>query len=417
MSFENVFIEKNISSGEGMGRIGGKVVFVPYAIEGETVEVKITESFSDYDRAQIVSYKKKISDSQKVKCPYFFTCGGCSFQHVERDLEISIKEKTAHEIMKKMKLNFPIENKLSFSHRRYQYRCRLSLSVPKKDVKLGFYRRKTEDFLPVDKCLLAEDRINGKFNDALSLSLCAKNLGYYPSSVSINSYDDGIAAVLRITEQRGANNLNQCDDAGFSSVYLTGEKSDRTEHALGKKRMKISFDQDQYVSCSSFVQVNRETTGLILEYIKENIRESEWLVDLYCGSGFFSFQLENYAKKIIGVDSNETAIMDAVYNAYEKGLEKARFFNIQDREVGRDLLRKDATLVVDPPRTGINQKLLKTIIEKNIRDIFYLSCNLPSMARDLQVFSQNGYKVEKLALFDMFPLTPHVEAIALIKTD
>lgn len=424
MNVKTVEILKNVSSGEGLGKIEGKVIFVPFAVAGEIVDVRTIEETRDFDRGEIVSYRKRISDPDLAKCPYFFSCGGCSYQHVQRSHEQSIKEEFALETIKRAGFSSVFESRIADTEIRYNYRTKLTLAVRTRGEKTvaGYFRKKSNDFFAVDACCLAENCINSKITDALTVAKKYSEAGTEIDAFSISHYEDGDGAVFFHGPQKNAFASEFLPDTKFASVSACS-RSDNFQSGndcflvYGKKRMTISYLKDMSVSCGSFTQVNRETTMKILELLSENLRENDWLIDLYCGAGFFSLQLEKFAKKIIGVDSNPVAIMDAVYNAHEKGIGKAKYYNIEDREIGSELLRKNSTVIIDPPRTGMNASLLKKVAEKKCRDIFYLSCSLPTLLRDLKVFFSSGYKIEKILLFDMFPLTPHLEALAIIKTD
>ncbi|MBN2364096.1 class I SAM-dependent RNA methyltransferase [candidate division WOR-3 bacterium] len=424
MNLKTVEIVKNVSSGEGLGKMEGKVIFVPFAVAGEVVDVRTVEKTRDFDRGEIVSYRKRISDPDLAKCPYFFSCGGCSYQHVQRSHEQSIKEEFAFETIKRAGFSSVIESRITDTEIRYNYRTKLTLAVRTRGEKTGagYFRKKSDDFFTVDACCLAEDCINSKITDALTVAKNISEVGLEIDAFSISRYEDGDGAVFYHRPPKNTLVPELHSDIKFASVSVCS-RSDNFQNGndcflvCGKKRMTISYLKDISVSCGSFTQVNRETTMKILEFLSENLRENDWLIDLYCGAGFFSLQLEKFAKKIIGVDSNPVSVMDAVYNAHEKGVGKAKYYNIEDREIGSELLRKNSTVIIDPPRAGMNANLLKKVTEKKCRDIFYLSCSLPTLLRDLRVFSSSGYKIEKIVLFDMFPLTPHLEALAVIKTE
>lgn len=420
MKIYTVTIEKNTGSGEGLGRIGGKVVFVPFAVQGETVDVKIIQSFRDFDRAEILSYRTRLTSPELVKCPYFYACGGCSYQHLDREKETEIKIKTAEEAALRAGFSSLLDSGMIKGDRRYGYRSRLTLALRKEgeNFRAGFFGKKTDVFYPVENCLLAEQSINSKIGNALDVS--EKLFSFFCSvkKISISRFDDGEGAAFFAESFEKEKFPKDGISSGFASSVLRSSEVEENrifEVLEGKRRMRLAYDKNLLVTCGSFTQANKEITVKILKFIKDRIRENDWLIDLYCGSGFFSLQLEGFAKKIIGIDSDQYSVMDAVVNARELDIQKARYFHLPDRNIGSEILKKNSTVIIDPPRAGINSGLLKRITQKRCRDIIYLSCSFPTFLRDLKIMSSAGYSAEKVLLFDMFPLTPHIESLAFIR--
>ncbi|MBN1619528.1 class I SAM-dependent RNA methyltransferase [candidate division WOR-3 bacterium] len=420
MKIHTVTVEKNTGSGEGLSRIDGKVVFIPFAVAGETVDVKIVQSFGDFDRAEILSYRKRLTSPELVKCPYFYICGGCSYQHLNREKETEIKIKTAEESATRAGFSFLLDGGMIIGDRRYGYRSRLTLAMRKEGeiFKAGFFGKKTDVFHPIESCLLAEESVNSKIDSALDVSEKLFSCFCRVKKISVGTFEDGEGAAFFAENFEKEKLPKDGISSGFTSSVLRRSEADGNqifEVLEGKRRMQLTFDKNLLVTCGSFTQANKEITAKILDLIKKRIRENDWLIDLYCGSGFFSLQLEDFAKKIIGIDADQYSVMDAVVNARELDIQKARYFNLPDRNIGPEILKKNSTVIIDPPRSGINSGLLKRITEKKCRDIIYLSCSFPTFLRDLKILSSAGYSAEKVFLFDMFPLTPHIEALVFLR--
>lgn len=415
-----VRIDKCVNSGNGLGFINGKVVFVPYALPGEIVEVDIDIEKKDYYTAKINKYIKQNKNKIEHECKYFFECNGCCFQHISYEEELKLKQYIIEEVINKKKLKVESLKKIIASDKRYNYRRKITINFKedKKGKKAGYFIEKTHEIYRIKNCLLASFKI---FESLERVIECLYNFPFYNEEnlkeealkkIIVSEYENGLGIIIEHSFKKIPEKiLKLLIENNFISIAENSSENS-VNIIYGKKKIKIgnSFEK----SPESFMQVNASIEIKIKNYIKDKIPNNKYLFDLYCGIGIFSLTLSNRFKKVIGIDSFPRAVMDAVYNAFLLDIKNTIFYNLNDREISGKLLKMDSTVIIDPPRTGINKSLLKKLIKKRVSNIFYISCDLSTMVRDLKNFTDNKYRILEIQPFDMFPLTTHIECVAFL---
>ncbi len=429
-----VNIEKIISGGLGLGRLDdGMIVLTKFVLPGERVRVKETKKRRGYMEALPVEILDGSPDRIIPPCPYFERCGGCSFQHMSYSAQLSVKKDIVQESLTRARvaLDHTEINPVLPSPKTFHYRFRIRLQVTS-DGKIGFYQSGSNNLIEISRCLVATERINTALQELTGCALI-KNTGADLREIELlhSPADDRLFAVFH--EQRG----KKLSTEFFKEFKKTSSleisiflKNKRTLSPVGESTapevLSQSFDEsicgrafDISWSPGCFSQVNAEQNlGLIkLVCLLFTKTESRKLLELYCGMGNFSVPLGLSGATVTGYEQNSESIKWARRNAEMAGLKKF-FFHTGDvaqklNELPGGTNRFDA-IVLDPPRQGLG-KSTPLLASLEPRTILYISCDPATLARDLAMLVERGYKLTTLAPVDMFPQTHHIESVALLE--
>ncbi len=393
-----VKIEKLDNYGRGIAYLNEKIVFIVNALVGEEVEIELTKETKKYQEAKVTKYYKISPERQKSPCPYYDECGGCSILHFSIESEKNFKEEKIKSLFQKnchlsLKI-LPIESKDS-----YYYRNKITLHV--ENNTLGYYENNTNRLIEIDRCLIANRKINSLLEPLKEL-------------VKNSSIDEILI--------RTSNDLEKClvKLSGSISNY---EKILKLVDVLiinDKVITPTSYiitnikDKKYQLSSTSFFQVNGELTKYLYDAILEEVKTNSYenALDLYCGTGSITLYISDYIKKIIGIDYSESNINDANRNKLLNNSKNAQFVCAKVEDVITNYQDIDL-IIVDPPRAGLKQKALKTIMEISPKTIIYVSCDVITLTRDINILKEK-YAVEKIKPFNMFPRTYHVECLCIL---
>ena len=354
--------------GEGVARLGELVVFVPFVIAGEEIEAEITEVKKNFARAKLLRVLQTSAERVQPQCTYFMACGGCQYQHISYAEQLRIKHKQISDLFQRVgRLETTIEP-VAGSPREYGYRNRIMIRTqwnkPEQRLNIGFIRYDNRFVEDIDHCPISEPEVS-----------------------------DGIKRVRANPPPKG----------GLKVVL---------------RKMPEGWDVPQ----DSFFQNNffllPELVNTVRTFFKES--GSRFLIDLYCGVGFFGIELADLADAFLGVELDKKAIQSARKNAANRGMNNGDFQIGPAEELLPHILQSfpatDTTVLIDPPRTGCPAPSLELLRETKPQQIIYVSCHPATLARDLNVLCAGGvYEVTRVKPLDMFPQTQHVECVADIR--
>lgn len=419
-------------NGEGIALLDNKVVFIPYALQGEKVECELQKNNKSFCNATLTDV---ITPSQKrciPNCPYFYECGGCCLQHISYDEQLTIKKQIVQNNLKKY-AGLDIEvNDVVACDKQYNYRNHITFAVNHKG-QLGFFKNGTHDVLRVKNCCLADDTINKcidifntYFFDNKLYGYNFKNKTGHIKQIDIKYINNQllITIVATVSELPNLEHLYirlNCLRVKYG-VYLSTNKADNTviygklKHLTGIKQIETSENGlNSYVSCFSFVQVNNYIKDLIyadiLGYVSGNI-----VVDAYSGRGTLSAMVSKKAKTVIAIEVEEQAVEDALDMLENNNISNVDCVCGDCQQVLPSIQSKIDTLIIDPPRKGATIEVLQSILEHSPQKIIYLSCASNTLGRDLRVLTQDGkYKITKVQPYDMFPNTKEIETLVFME--
>jgi len=428
-------------SGEGIGRLDTLTVFVEGTVPGDIAEVTLKELKKTYGIAELKTLVRPSENRVVPPCPYAASCGGCQIQNIDYQEQLSIKKRVVVDALERIghQEDFEIFDTLGMEEP-YHYRNKSSFPVSL-DREMGFYRKRSHDLVVVDECLIQGQAMNEVLAELAVLVRNSRITIYDEKShkgllrhVVIRESRQKELMVIFVLRKNEARDLIPLVEGlkkacpRVTSIYLNvnGSRGNRIlgyeNHLLdGKEVLVDTLGEFQFrISPNSFFQVNTSQTEKLYEKVLEfaDLQGDEVVFDLYCGIGSITHYLAKKAKKVYGIEIVGAAIDDAILNTelnrlvnveYLLGRVEEEIHRLVDSRIQPDLV------VVDPPRKGLETKLIDTLIDLRPDKIVYVSCKPSTLARDVRIFTQNGYRLVKVQPVDMFPHTTHVECVVKLE--
>ena len=383
--------------GMGIGKINNKIIFVEHALVGEIVEVEIIREYKKYLLGKVKKIIKKSNDRCNFLCKYYSKCGGCNIGILDYNKQLEFKKNKVIDIFRKYG-NIDI-NPVIIGNDNLGYRNKVTLHV--EDGKLGYYEKDTNEIVEINKCIIANDKINEIINiikNNIDLSKVNKIMIRTTLSDSMVVFNGYI-------------NDNDIKHLGMvSSIYV----NDKLIYGNDKIIEKLG-DYSFYISKDSFFQVNtKQAVNLynqVVEYSK--LDKKDRVLDLYCGTGTIGIYLAKYCYDVLGIEINKSAIEDANLNKKLNKIDNISFICDSSSIISK-LDYEASVVVVDPPRSGLDKVTLDTLNKSKIKRIVYVSCDPMTLVRDIKLLSL-VYKLKDIKLFDMFSCDYHVESICVLE--
>ena len=374
--------------GRGICFLNGKIVFVPNMLPLEEGEVKIILEKKKYSVGKLESLKNVSPFRVQSECRCE-SCG-CHLKHMSYEATLEYKVDKVKNILKKFGgVNFDSLNIISSKF--LGYRNKVTLKVL--DGRLGYFKNESHDINEIDRCLIATSNIN-------KVIAILKNEDLSKVTEIVIRDMEGIMVSI-------SGNVNIENLKGFvKSIYMNDVLvygDSRIKNKIGKYEFLVSYD--------SFFQVNNDITLKLYEKVKEYAGTGDVLLDLFCGCGTIGIFLSDNFNKVIGVDINNSSVACARENALINKVGNAEFLCGDANALVKG--RYADALILDPARSGVSEEGIKNILNILPKKIIYVSCNPVTLARDIKLLDK--YEVKYVTLFDMFPLTYHVESIALLE--
>ena len=453
-------IEKIVFGGEGLGRIDGFTVFVPMSVPGDKLEIDIISVKKSYARGLITRIiepsKDRIEDLSKVSFEDF---DGCDFGMLKYEKQLEYKDKMLEEVLTKIS-GIDLENvqvgKIIGSDEKVNYRNKTAEPFFKKDgiIQTGFYSRKSHNvFLAKENLLKSEiakmiiDKFLQKVNSFSGTKKEFKvfneinNTGFLKQIMVRNNEKNEVMIIVIVNKNSQYNQLSKVleemydENECIKSVYIS-VKTEQNNVILGKN---IHLFGSQYLEeemeglkfkiyPNSFFQINKKQALKLYDTAIEFLNEEKnnknngkiyekTVIDAFSGTGTIAMMLSKNIKKVIGIESVESSTLAAKLTSYENSIQNVEFVNGKvEKELPKILKRENiGAIVFDPPRRGIEEIALKSVIKNKIEKIVYISCNPATFARDVKILAENGYVLKKITPVDMFPQTAHIEVVGLLE--
>lgn len=394
--------------GTAIGRHEGKVIFVPYALPGETVHAEIVEDHARHARARLVEVLEPSPERVVPPCPYFGPdgCGGCHWQHAAYEAQLRFKAQVvADQLTHIGGLADPLVLPTLPDPTGWAYRNQARFH-PAPTGGLGFCLENRREVVPIEECLILHPLLADLY-DALDLEL--------PDLTAL-TLRAGVATGDRMLILETANDEAPeiAIDLPASCVLVT---SDGTPIPLigGTTITEVVSGHTYRISAPSFFQANttqaERLVGLVLEYL--DLRGNETVLDGYCGVGLFTLPLAERAGLVVAVEVDPFAVEDLLANT--AGMENVEVVEGPVEAVLMDWEGALDAAVVDPPRTGMTPEALERLVVAGPPRLIYVSCDPATLARDARRLTAAGYRLEKVQPVDMFPQTYHIETVSLWK--
>lgn len=384
--------------GYGIIRVNNRVVFVKDVIPGDIVDIEIIKNYKNYSLGEVVNFIKRSSEHDNVKCEYYGLCGGCQISHIKNKSQLNFKKNKVKNIFKKY-LKLDIEPDI-ISVNSYNYRNKVVFHV--EDNEIGFYEEGTNKLIPISECLLLDKRINEliKLFNQLDLTYVEKIMVRTTSKEMMVVFYGYIDKIDVLKDK-------------VDSIILINIKE---KLLYGKSYIKEQINGLKFIiSYDSFFQVNTDAMIKLYDKVVEyaNLSKDDSVLDLYCGTGTIGIYLSKYCKEVLGIEIVENAIKDANINKELNNIDNISFICGDVGRLINDEYKQDV-LVVDPPRSGLDKKTRKVILDNEYKRVVYVSCDPMTLVRDLSELSIK-YDIKDITLVDMFPNTYHVESVVLLE--
>ncbi len=456
--FENVLIETVAAEGKCIARINGLAVFVAGVAPGDIVDLKIIRKKKSFMEARAVKFHQYSKLRTEPFCEHFGLCGGCNWQHLDYQQQIVAKRQQIIDNFTRIgKFDFPEVNPIFPSTETKFYRNKLEFTFSNKrwlsdeEIKsgisinrngLGFHIPKQFDkIVDIKKCYLQKDPSNDIRNGIRDFAL-DNNLSFYSVSefngllrnLIIRSSSTGqLMVILQFGEQdkEGIQLMMEFIKESFPQInslyYVVNLKKNETFHDQelilfsGESFIEEQIDDLKFkIGPKSFFQTNTEQAQKLYAKAMEmaKLQGDEIVYDLYTGTGTIANYVARNARKVIGIETIEEAIDDAIENANLNNISNCSFVvgDIKDT-LTKELFNQYGSpdvIITDPPRAGMHNDVVETILKSKANRIVYISCNPATQARDLARLTDD-YKIEEIQPFDMFPHTHHLENIVSLK--
>ena len=431
------------AEGAGVARIDGQAVFIPGVIPGEVCRIRITHIGKTCAYAALVKVVEPSPHRITPDCPAFGKCGGCDFRFMDYEEELSCKRQRVIDALTRIGGAELCELPIHGAEETEGYRNKVQFPVQEQNGKpvAGFYQAGTHRVIPVEDCRLQPDCA-----EAVRAAVLR-----WMESYGIRAYDEKThrGYIRHIYLRRGAvsGQLMVCLCANCESlpkkkqlVTLLKEAvpelttavvsynqkrgntvlGDRFETLYGEGFIEDTLCGLQFrLSPAAFYQVNHAQAERLYEKAAEfaALQKGDTMLDLYCGTGTITLCLARQARRAVGVEVVSQAIEDAKQNARRNGADNAEFFCMDAGQAATMYAKKGEkpdVIVVDPPRKGVSREVIDAILKMSPTRLVYVSCDPATLARDVKLLSEGGYRLQKAEAFDLFPRCAHVETVVLM---
>ncbi len=421
--------------GSGVVRIDGIVIFVPNLLEGEEAEISITAMKRNYGYGRVVKIWKESPHRLKPVCDVYRLCGGCQLLHMDREEQNHFKMEKVKQCFRSnagMEIEpLPIITAEPYTH--YRNKVQIPVQVNEGQVEMGFYQKHTNKIIPFKNCYAESELSNQIVSDCKQLFTKYHNAAHLRHVLIKHAHRTNQVMLVFITKQWPIPRSEQLI-ADLLQKYpmiesISAIVNRRTDNVIldGKEILVhgTPYIEEELLGCRfrisarSFFQINPFTTPLLYQTAIDyaELKPTDVLVDLYCGTGTMGIIAAKQAKKVYGIEIVPEAIVDARKNAEINGVENIEFLtadaNQGAQRILKSKLRIDA-MIVDPPRKGCSRDTLDAIVRIAPKKLVYVSCDPSTLARDVKILQENGYVMQKVNPVDMFPGTFHVECVCLM---
>lgn len=437
-------IDSLVFGGSGIGKLDGYKIFVDGTAPGDIVEAKVIKAKSNYGEAKLLKVLKASEMRIEPRCKHFNVCGGCKWQFLDYEQQLKVKEQQVKDAVERIGgLSASLVASIIPNENPWFYRNKVELSFgssPEGEAMLGFYPPGFHyEVFNLEDCFL-QSKLMVEIVKKVRDFVTANRISVYNSkthegllkTLTIREGKNTGETMIILTTSTGVFDHRQAfvelfkNDENISSLYwntvyqvpgqptwieenLLAGKAALTEVLMLENGQKLEFD----ILPRAFFQTNTKQAEKLYSQVVEmaDLKGTEIVFDLYCGTGTIGLFCAHKAKQVIGIEINEAAVESARGNALKNKIKNAHFYLGGVEKRLENLTEKPDVLIVDPPRAGLEGETVKLCSAFGAEKIVYVSCNPSTLARDLKLFAEQGYQTVKIQPLDMFPQTYHVECV------
>ena len=421
-------------NGEGIGYDHGVPVFIPGALMHETVDVKITQEKEKYKTAKLIRVIRKSKDRVEPECRYCDSCRACTLMHLKYERQLNYKKQTLKQALKKYAdIDMPVSIIKNDNIYHYRNKFKLPFGMEKGKIVTGMYESERGRFVPIEDCIIHEEVLEKVRKQILEIMNKYKLKAYNERtregyrSLIMRTFNNKIALVFVVGDNTDLepmlSDLTRIEEVSsiYYSVntnkkYINALENDLV-HVFGKNCLNARINDLKLVfTPKSFFQLNTRQAEVLYDEAVSLIDENdEEVLEAYCGVGVMSLTAARKAKHVSGVEIVPDAIDNAKKNARYNKIDNVDFVVGDSGSVMEEISKEKQLdcLIVDPPRTGLDEKMINSILNSNAKKLIYVSCNPSTLAKNLNVLKEY-YNIESIRAIDVFSNTEHVESIVYL---
>ena len=421
-------------NGEGIGYDHGVPVFIPGALMHETVDVKITQEKEKYKTAKLIRVIRKSKDRVEPECRYCDSCRACTLMHLKYERQLNYKKQTLKQALKKYAdIDMPVSIIKNDNIYHYRNKFKLPFGMEKGKIVTGMYESERGRFVPIEDCIIHEEVLEKVRKQILEIMNKYKLKAYNERtregyrSLIMRTFNNKIALVFVVGDNTDLepmlSDLTRIEEVSsiYYSVntnkkYINALENDLV-HVFGKNCLNARINGLKLVfTPKSFFQLNTRQAEVLYDEAVSLIDENdEEVLEAYCGVGVMSLMAARKAKHVTGVEIVPDAIDNAKKNARYNKMDNVDFVVGDSGSVMEEISKEKQLdcLIVDPPRTGLDEKMINSILNSNAKKLIYVSCNPSTLAKNLNVLKEY-YNIESIRAIDVFSNTEHVESIVYL---
>ena len=429
--------------GEGIAKIDNFTIFIPNAMKGEKVKILIVKVLTSHAYGKLIEIIEKSSYRLDSDCDTYQRCGGCDLRHIEYEETLNIKQNMVQNLVNKT-LNKKIQVKQTIGMGNpyyYRNKAQFPVGINKQNEKVvGVFAKRSHEIIPIQDCML-QNTISQKIAFAIQKFITEKNISVYDEEtqegllrhivikIGIRTHEIMCILVINGTKLPYEQELVEMLVKAYNvKTIVKNINTKNTNVILGEENIIIHGDGYIYdilgdytfkISPMSFYQVNPVQAEVLYNTAIEmgDFSKEDILFDLYCGIGTIGIFASSYVKKVYGIEIVEQAINDAKENAKINDIKNIEFMTGDVEKVFANLMEKKQiypdTIIVDPPRKGLDNTTIHNILAIEPKKVVYISCNPATMVRDMKLLEEK-YDIKEIQPVDMFPFTSHVECVSLL---
>jgi len=407
--------------GCGVAFQGNNPIFIEGALPNETVEVNVFEQKSKFSRAKLLRVITASTDRAEVKCRHYFQCGGCNLQHMGYQQQLAYKQDKVVQLFSRQALNtnLPWQDSIVSEPTHYRRKARIGVQYNKHGEPLvGFRQRESNQLTGIKSCPVIVEAFDNIFTELKSVlpKLSGKNsVGH----VEIIAANENVVVVRQLVKLSLQDQQLWQEFSSKNQWLLYFDYGDKITPLTEDKVLFYSLTNEIKIefSVNNFIQVNHQVNTKMVEQAQAwlALDEQDIVLDLFCGLGNFSLPIALQVDKVVGIEGIASMVEKAQENADNNDINNCQFYQAdlnsewQDQHWAKEKYTK---VLLDPARAGAYQALIQ-ILPLQINKVLYVSCDPASLARDAKLLIEHGYKIEKIALMDMFSQTKHVETMVM----
>jgi 23S rRNA (uracil1939-C5)-methyltransferase len=421
----DVDIEKGVYRGLGLARVAGRVVFVRRGLAGDRLRVRIESLSPGYARAELLEVLRAGPARRGSPCPFFAACGGCAYQELAADAQLALKQAVLVESLARAGVAWEGAIRAHASPEQgWRTRASFHLQTRGRELALGLRAEGTHRVVDLPHCLQLSAELNQAFRAVARAFAESPAQARLVRDVDIAESLDGSRRVACLEGELDARSAAKLTSLAESVPQLAGLGA---QVGAGRSRRFLSLRGEPYLEATvlgvrlrshvlSFFQANRFLVETLARTVCELVPAGGRVLDLYAGVGLFALPLARSADEVLAVEQGHWASRAAEANAQAAGAGNLRVWRAEVLEaLAACRVEPDERIVLDPPRTGAGVEVVRAIAARRPVRVVYVSCDPPTLARDLKQFEAAGYRPDHIELFDLFPDTMHLETVVALR--